>query len=331
MERMLEDGVMRVGEELIQVDQFSRTDDDVWVLKGCTRGYQGSSPKSHVVGTEMAGVDLYLNKAVYPGDNFGTTNSLAEEICGEYGDFLNDVNAGHLHFDGSGQINLNPWCRRDYTDYIYSRMENPTTGSIVGGTIKANFERQFSTVLTNIMAVDYWDIRIGLRLHQEGRIHLETSSSMLDLHFDALDGVLNNSRRPTFAGGASGAALTMEILENYGKTDEAFQLFKYWIELAPAFDDADVDYIKGYMSRHLNHWKGEDILVLSTNETDGFIFTPHRIMGRTSGEDDFITIDQEWGAVPRFQDIAAGTTIELYNPNAAQTPQVVIRVEESSV
>ncbi|MDF7809730.1 hypothetical protein P4E94_19990, partial [Pontiellaceae bacterium B12219] len=32
-----------------------------------------------------------------------------------------------------------------------------------------------------------------------------------------------------------------------------------------------------------------------------------------------------------FQDIAAGTTIELYNPNAAQTPQVVIRVEESSV
>ncbi|MDF7809636.1 hypothetical protein P4E94_19515, partial [Pontiellaceae bacterium B12219] len=331
MERMLEDGVMRVGEELIQVGTFYRTDDDVWVLEDCERGWKGSSAKSHTNGTEMVGVDLYITRSIHPGDDFGATNSLAEEVCGEYGDFLNDVNVGHLHFDGSGNINLKPWCLRDYTDYVYSRQDHPVTSSVVGGNIKANFERQFSAVLTNIMAVNYFDLRIGIRLHKEGRSHIETATSMLDLHFDVLDGVLNNSRRPHLTVGESGSELTMDHLNRFGKTDEAIQLFRFWCELAPVFDDADVDYIKGFMSRNLNHWKGEDVLVLSKNGNGDFMFTPHRVMGRTSGEDDFITIDQEWGAVPRFQDIAAGTTIELYNPNAAQTPQVVIRVEESSV
>lgn len=60
------------------------------------------------------------------------------------------------------------------------------------------------------------------------------------------------------------------------------------------------------------------------------IDTPHRIMGRTSGEIEEIIIDQEWGAIRRMQEISAGTTMELYNLYDAQQPQVVIRLEDNS-
>jgi len=173
-------------------------------------------------------------------------------------------------------------------------------------------------------------VRIGPRLHEKGRIHTELAPSILDLHFDVSDGIRIGSRRPTFCGGQSGKKLSMETLNNYGLTDEAFQLFKYWVELAPVFDDADADYVAGLLQKGGNHYKGEDVLVLSKNSDGYFIFTPHRVMGRTSGEDPLIHIDQEWGAVPRFQTIKAGTTMELLNPYEKQEPQVVIRVEDGS-
>ncbi|WP_136079380.1 hypothetical protein [Pontiella desulfatans] len=314
--------------ELIKVGKFTRTDDEVWMLEDCSRGYGATDPKSHSASSEMAGYHL-ANDMFIPALDLGETNSISEEICDEYADFLDDVNVGHIHHDGAAQMQLTPWHDRDIFDYIYSRVDHPTTSSRVGESTAANFEQLFSGVRDN-KSLDYNDVRIGLRLHDEGNSHIETSTSMLDLHFDALDGIMNNSRRPSFAAGKSGGALTMDILNHYGMTGEAFQLFKDWIELAPVFDDADASYVSGFMSADGNHWKGEDVLVLGTNGTGGYIFTPHRVMGRTSGEDEFIHIDQEWGAVPRFQDIPAGTTMQLYNPYAAQTPQVVVRVEEGS-
>jgi hypothetical protein len=114
-------------------------------------------------------------------------------------------------------------------------------------------------------------------------------------------------------------------------TDQAFLLFKYWDELAPVFDDADADYLAGFMSKERgHHYEGEDVLVLSKNGGGDYIYTPHRVMGRTSGEDDPFKIDQEWGAEPRFQTIKTGTTMEVLNPYEMQEPQVVINVVETS-
>jgi hypothetical protein len=318
----------RIGEELIEVGEFTRTDDDVWVLKDCNRGYGATVPASHPAAIEMAGY-YEANTMFIPALDLGETHSLSEEICSEYADFLDDVNVGHIHHDGAAQMQLTPWHDRDIFDYIYSRVDHPTTSSRVGESTAANFEQLFSGLNEN-GALNYNDVRIGLRLHEEGNKHIETATSLLDLNFDASDGIMNGSRRPSFAGGLSGGALTMEILDQHGFTREAFQLFQYWIDLAPVFDDADADYVSGFMTSDGGHWKSEDVLVLSTNVAGQYVFTPHRVMGRTSGEDAFIQIDQEWGAVPRFQDISAGTTMTLTNPYAAQEPQVVIRVEADS-
>ena len=328
MVRMETEGPMRLGNEIISAGRIARTD-DVWVLENCERGYGASSAKSHRAGTEMQGIVL-SNKVIDFEDDFGMPNSIAEEICGEYGDFLNEVNVGHLHFDGSGRMGIYPWYVRDFTDYIYSRVDQPVTGSTVGGGIQANFEKQFSKAKAISGATAYHVTRIGPRLHERGRKHTELAPSMLDLHFDVSDGIKIGSRRPTFCGGQSGKRLSMETLNNYGLTEYAFGLFKYWIELAPVFDDADADYVAGFLKKAGNHYQGEDVLVLSKNGDGDYIYTPHRVMGRTSGEDAPFKIDQEWGAVPRFQNIKAPATLELLNPYQQQEPQVVIRVEHGS-
>ncbi|CAA6677686.1 Unannotated [Lentimonas sp. CC4] len=331
-----EKGFVRIGIEIVHTETITiDASSGVWTLSGCERGYAGTSPHAHKAGDEIVGVlDSY--SFFHHADDFGQPNSLAEEILNPYGDFLNEMNVGHLHFDGTGHKKEAPWYLRNYTDYLYSRVDQPVTGSVVGGAMKANFEREFSIAEQARKATGYWGIRIGPRLHNMGRgaekAQRNFAPNMLDMHFDIADRILLGGRRPNFTGGRSGGILTMNILEEYGFMDEALALYKDWVVLAPVYDDADVEYIKTQMKkrRGSSHYEGEDTLVLSQNVAGDYIYTPHRVMGRTSGEDPLIHIDQEWGSVPRYQQIKAGTTMELLNPYDAQEPQVVIRIEESS-
>jgi hypothetical protein len=329
-------GYLRIGNELIKANKITiDAARGVWTLSDCERGAFATTPKLHSAGAEIVGV-THSYGYVHFADDFGQPNSLAEEVLNAYGDFLNEVNVGHLHFDGTGNKVECPWYLRDYTDYVYSRVDQPVTGSVVGGNIKANFERMFSIAERADMATGYWDIRIGPRLHGMGsgarKAQRNFAPNMLDINFDISDLILHGARRPRFSGGRSGDILTMDILKQYGMINEAKELFKYWIELAPVFDDADVAYLKSYLKKRSgsSHYVGEDVLVLSKDPKVGYIYTPHRVMGRTSGEDALIFIDQEWGAMPRYQEIKAGTTMEMLNPYDAQEPQVMIRIEGTS-
>lgn len=258
-------------------------------------------------------------------------DSLAEEICADYGDFLNEINVSHLHFDGTGRMLEPPWYVREFTDYVYSRVDHPTTGSVVGGGgLPANFEMKFSKAQEIMGMLNYWILRIGPRLHQKGRKHIETSTSKLEIHFDIANGLLRGSRRLFFCGGQSGGKLSLDTLNNYGLTDHCLELFGYWKELAPVFDDADEEYLRTFMKGRGNHHTGAVSAVLSKDRGGKYIFTPHHIMGRTSGEDELITIDQEWGAHARWQEIKAGTAMALENPYDEQEPQLMLFVKDGS-
>ncbi|MGJ8651245.1 MAG: hypothetical protein ACSHX4_12875 [Opitutaceae bacterium] len=315
----------RIGEEIIEVGKFTRTDDDVWILEDCTRGYGATNPASHSAAVEM--VSLFRSNDMFiPGDDvFAAGSSLSRELALEYATFVNDAGLDHLHFDGSAQMDITPWHRRDIFDYIYSLVEHPVTSSQVGQSIPANFEQQFSAVKAN-KSLNYFPLRVGVRLEDLPRY----ATSILDTHFDAIDGVVIGSRRPLLTEPYSGGGLSQTIYDTHGLTAEVVQLFQYWLELAPVFDDLDAAYLDGLTSFSGNHIISEDVPVLSKDGSGDYIFTPHRVMGRTSGEDDFYGIDQEKGAIPRFQDITTGTTITVSNPYLLQEPQVVIRVVETS-
>ena len=330
MIEMENEDFMRIGNEVIGVGNITNIDNEVWILQGCKRGQEGTTAKSHSAGADMAGL-VQSNHSFNFEEDFGMPNSLAEEICGRYGDFLNDVKTSHLHFDGTGRMNKPPWYVREFTDYVYSRVKYPTTGSIVGrGFLPAQFETRFSGAQEIYGMWAYHHMRIGIRLYEKGRKHTEIAPSLLDFHFDISDGIMNGTRRIELLGGQSGKMLSMREIDTYGLSDYCFTLFSYWQALGPAFTDADAAYVKKYVFKNGNHNKGPDVLVLSKNRNGDFIFTPHRVMGRTSGEDEPFTIDQEWGAVPRWQKIPAGTTMELSNPYEEQQLQAMIWVEESS-
>ncbi|MFC1765696.1 LamG-like jellyroll fold domain-containing protein [Planctomycetota bacterium] len=319
----------RLENELITFGSISSRNDAVWVLTGCTRGVEGTTAQAHSVGADMEGLVTVWSNFNYQED-FGLPNSLGEEICGEYGEFLNEVKASHIHFDGTG-YNSPPWYMRDYTDYVYSKMSQPTTGSTVGrGGLKAHFEMMFSEAEPISGMLTYWILPIRPRLHQTGRKHIETATSKYDIHFDISNGITRNSRRLFFSGGFSGGKLNSSLLEDYGLTDYCLELFRYWREVAPVFTDADQAYVSGFMTKRGSNYSGQDVIVLSKDDRGEYIFTPHRVMGRTSGEDEVIYMDQEWGAVARWQEITTGTRMELENPYETQELQAMIWVQENS-
>ncbi|RMD76846.1 MAG: hypothetical protein D6820_12170, partial [Lentisphaerae bacterium] len=102
-EMMKTQRVMRVGNELIEVKNIKVTGTGIWILTGCSRGFGATTAKPHQAGTDVAGY-IQSNKVFDFADDFGQPNSLAEQVCGEYGDFLNEVKVGHLHFDGTGRM-----------------------------------------------------------------------------------------------------------------------------------------------------------------------------------------------------------------------------------
>ncbi|MDF7808784.1 hypothetical protein P4E94_15150 [Pontiellaceae bacterium B12219] len=327
--KMKEPEYIRLGHEVIKVGSVKR-EDEVWMLEDCERGSKGTTAKAHRAGTELSAL-VESNRSFNFEEDFGLPDSLGEEICNDYGDFLNEVNVSHLHFDGTGRMHEPPWYVREFTDQVYSRVDHPTTGSVVGGGgLPAHFEMKFSKAKEIEGILNYWILRIGPRLYQKGRKHTESATSELEIHFDIANGILRGSRRLFFCGGQSGGQLSLELLKTYGLTDHCLELFGYWNELAPVFDEADADYLRTFMTGRGNHHTGPVSAVLSRDGSGNYIFTPHYIMGRTSGEDELIILDQEWGAQARWQAIRAGTTMELENPYEAQEPQVMLYVKDDS-
>lgn len=318
--------IVRIENEIVGVESITSPEKGVWVLTGCQRGQFGTFAQSHSKSAKIEGLVAKWNKLNYQED-FGMPNSLGEEL---YGEMLNAVKASHIHFDGTG-LNSPPWYMREYSDYVYRLQSQPTTGSMVGrGGLAAHFEMKFARAKPILGMLNYWILRIGPRLHQKGRKHIETATSKLELHFDIANGILRGSRRLFFCGGQSGGKLSMELLEEYGLTDHCLELFNYWNEIAPVYADADEEYLRTFMTRRSSHHTGPVAAVLSKDDAGNYIYTPHHIMGRTSGEDEFNVIDQEWGAKARWQAIKSGTTMELENPYDEQVPQVMIFVKDDS-
>ncbi|MDF7823587.1 hypothetical protein P4B35_06140 [Pontiellaceae bacterium B12227] len=318
---------VRIGDEIVKVGAFNRTDDDVWMLENCTRGFEGTDSAAHSATENMIGLYCSYGQNYVPAYDLAQTNSLMDELALEYATFVNDLQLGHLHFDGPEIHAIDFWTSRELFNRIYSYVDHPTTSSRVGQSISAHFEQKFSPVRDD-GSYAYFALEVGLRLEYPNRQKLTTS--ILDTHFHAVEGVLLGGRRVSLRCPQSGYGVSEELLASHGLSDDVLQLLRYWLEVAPVLDDADVAYIDSMMTKVGGHYQSEDVLVLGKNGNGDYVFTPHRIMGRTSGEDPFYHIEQEWGSVPRFQEIPAGTTMQLHNPYAAQEPQVVIRVVETS-
>ena len=308
---------MRLGEELIKIGEFSRTEKDVWVLKNVIRGWGIPTPAvSHVKGEEIAGLYTGFSKQYAPALDIGEENSLADQLMTEYAEFTNEIGWDHIHFDGHNLHQIySPWSGRPIFSGTYAKTNRPVTTSQVGNTIAANFELAFSKT-KEVDSYNYWALDVGLRTRSVNSLYYATN--FLGTHWLVHEGLMMGARRLSFSPMNHDDGITMEIIEKHGLTDVVIKLIADLQKIIYILDDQDLKYISDRMTRPSNHYQSEDVFVLGKNDADKYIWTPYHVMGLSAGSTPMWYNDQENGAIDRNQVITNGTTMELTNPKAAQ-------------
>lgn len=326
--RRLYPGYLRLDEEIVKIGSINQTQEGAWQLDGCTRGLGGTEAAMHDTGTEMAGLYCSYDKNYIPEYDLGETNSLSDVLAKEYGDFVNDLQLDHLHFDGPEIHQIYPWTIRELLSRAYRYVDHPVTSSRVGRSIAANFEQAFSGVKTNL-SLSYFALEVGVRLEKPGSY---LATSLLDTHFHAQEGVLLHGRRVQLTVPQSGLGVNQNVLNAHGLSSQVITLFRDWQLIAPKLATADINYLAANMTKTpgSSHYQSEDVQVLQKNGAN-YVFVPHHVMGRTNGQDAPWSIKQEKGAVARKQAIKAGDTLELNNPKAAQALTFVIRNSDKAL
>ena len=320
---------MRIEEEIVTVESFTRTDKDVWVVNLKERGHQGTDPAAHAAGTGAVGLFKAYNKNFIPEFDMGQENSLSDELIKKYYTFVNDMGLDHLHFDGPEIHAKYHWSPRPMLDAAYAGTNHPTTTSRVGGNLDASFELEFSKV-KNDLSYSYFPLEIGLRLHDSDPSNL--ASSFMGVHMHAAECILLNARRVNFIGIKNANGITQEVLDKHGLTQNSMNMFKYWQEITPVITAADINYISSIYNRTSgsNHYESVDALVLSKSDEDKYIFTPYHVLGYADGSTAPWTIYQEHGARRRSIFIGTDKPMALTNPKGERDLNVIIRVVENS-
>jgi hypothetical protein len=315
---------IRIDEEIIQLTNID-TSGSVWEGTVSQRGYVGTDSASHGATAEVVGIWCPYGKMFIPGDDVDQPNSLTDELAQKYASLINYAGLDQIHFDGIRMHDIKPWVSREMASRVYSLVNRPATSSRVGTTIAANFEYAFSQNRDN-KTILYREIGIGLRDELDATDdYQDLAINWLGVHFQPQDDIMADVRGVVMTRPASSMGLTVDLMKNHGFAAKTLLLFQHWRTIAPVLHDDDVAYISDVMEEADGaHYESEDVLVLDRNDSNQFVFTPHRVLGRP--EDEPFQIHQEYGTVWRKQVINAGDTLSsLYNPHAQQELTFFIR------
>ena len=187
------------------------------------------------------------------------------------------------------------------------------------------FEYEFSG-LRDDASLNYFPINVDLRTERkESDDYRNLATSALHTHFHVQDLIVIGGRRVELGRAESGRGITRELLEKQGLTGEVLWIWRAWLELSPVFHEDDAKYVAGFVEKTpgSNHYQGEEVLVLSLNKENQYVFTPHHTMGREG--DVPWKVDQEWGAIPRQQIITVGDRLDLVNPWGHRNLDFIVR------
>jgi hypothetical protein len=314
---------IRIDEELIQLTDID-TSGSVWVGTVSQRGFVGTDPASHEADAEVVGIWCPNGKTFIPADDLEQPDSLTDEMAQKYASLINYAGLDQIHFDGMRFHDFKPWTAREMASHVYSLVNRPATSSQVGSVIDANFEYEFSQNRDN-ETILYTEIFVDLRDELDATDECtDLAMNWLGANFIAQEPMLE-ARGVVMGRSGSANGLTVDLMKNHGFAAKTLLLFQHWKAIAPVFTDADRAYVSAVMEESdTSHLVSEDVLVLERNDSNQFVFTPNRVLGRA--EDDPFGIIQEKGTVWRRQIIDVGDTLsDLYNPYAEQELTFFIR------
>ncbi|MGJ8672285.1 galactose-binding domain-containing protein [Rubritalea sp.] len=315
---------IRIDEEIIGLTDID-TSGSIWQATVSSRGYGGTDAASHESSAEVVGIWCPYGKMFVPADDLDQPDSLTDEMAQKYAALINYAGLDHLHFDGMRMHDFKPWVSRDLTGRVYSYVDHPTTSSQVGDVIPANFEYEFSQNREN-KTILYREIGVSLRDELDATDDFQDLAiNWMGVHFQPQDDIMADTRGVVMSRPASSKGLTVDLMKNHGWAGKTLLLFHHWKTIAPVLHDDDVAYISGVMVEADGaHYESEDVLVLERDDSNQFVFTPHRVLGGV--DDEMFKINQEYGTVWRRQVINVGDTLSaLNNPHAEQELTFFIR------
>ena len=300
--------VVRIGNELIDVAQFADTDQEVWTLRGCTRGLYRNGASAHAQGAGVIGLIRPYGQ-VFTADSDST---LVDEIGARFAGFYNRNNIIHCEQD-AGEIHTvnHPWGYAKFAEAIYRNLEHPVTSNNSGGhPMPCQFEYRFNSS-REVLAARKQTL-VPILLARSGR----PATGPYEL--GAFVG------REVAAGGRSVGlqkpepmfGIGTEILNQHGLMQHAAYTVKTWKQLGPLLNPEQRQRILG---------SSDQEIFRAASVEGGFEITPLRMLMRP-GVDIGWQPGSEFGPIVPRQYFRTGETIRVENPWAAQCPEFVIRV-----
>lgn len=300
--------VIRIGNELIDVGEFTDTDKQVWTLRNCTRGLYKNGTAAHAAGTEIIGL-IRPYAQVFTADN---DSSLVEELAERIAGFYNRNHVIHVEQD-AGEIHTvnHPWGYDKFAEAVYTRLDHPVTSNNSGGaTMPCQFEYRFNSSKQVLAARK--QVLLPLTLERNGRLATGPYELLSSVGKEIAAGNRSigiQKPEPMFG-------ISTEILARQGLAKLAADTVRNWKKVAPLLSQEQC---------HAIIHSGEEVIHRAEPDGGGFSITPLRMLARP-GIDIGWHQGSEFGPIVPRQYVRLGESLRVQNPWATQVPEFVIRV-----
>ena len=322
---------LRIGNEIIYVEDFQNTDKDVWILKQVKRGQHQTRAISHPAGTDGQGLWSAYGQVFIPGND----STLLDEMAGEYADMVNRCRFSQTEYDGAeDHCHEGNWGFGKLTSMVYERLEHPVMAHTSGGDAPlCHIEYRLNSVKRMMSGDDFSATgSYGLPYILDGQGG-RPASSLLDAHFTmslgaiaANGGVPNlGLQKPMPQDGEFGISAAM--FRAHGLTPQFFSILKDWRAAAPRLTPARLELMKQTFVPHVsgNH-PGSALVHVLRKTSSGMEIIPTKVLTRRQG-DILWHRQQELGTFGPKQSLRPGENLELENPFSPQPLQFILRVK----
>ena len=299
---------LRIGQEFIEVGQFTDTDKAVWTLKNCRRGFLQSTPVAHADQASVTGLIRPYGQ-VFTADNDST---LVEELGKRMAEFVNRNNIIHCEQD-AGEIHTvnHQWGYAKFAQAVYTHLDHPVTSNNSGGApMPCQLEYKFHSSKTAIAARN--QPGVPLTIARNGRPATgpyEMFSLLAKPVASGVNSVGIYKPEPMFG-------VSAEILSQHGLAAYAANTVLAWKKIAPLLNKTQRKTILASSDR---------VIYRAARVGSKPMLEPIQMLYRTNIDIGWKP-GSEFGPVVPRQYFKTGEELVVRNPYAAQEPEFVLRV-----
>jgi len=312
---------VHIDNEIIKFDQALNTENDVWVLRGCTRGVGSTEAASHDSSSPVKGLVANYGFQFIPE----TFSPIFDEMIKEQTDFWNESQMTNMTYDGANPhywsgakgVQIRRWLGQAYSQFdhpvfyetghgaqLWGHFEHYMNSFKVAQPIRMGFRGDMgvrprtASICRAAATVD----EAHLRMAQVASVKHSDFSMHIPLHYES-------------------------DWEKYGRFEELVDLVRDWKEVSKKLTDAQRSRIRETMEPPLNRgFTSKYIWWLRKENGATNIYPQKNPLTRRSGDVKWGCQGGEVGWVTPQQYIKFGDTLELENPYNAQPPQFSMRV-----